>query len=92
MKFIKFYQKCEINNCYCLEDNFSLNKLIHLKEFNNINLDTNQRIKATQNKYFPFLISISDIEDKFEIIFIDYSEFKNWFKGIEVIVKNNKKN
>ena len=91
MKFIKFYQKCEINNCYCLEDNFSLNKLIHLKEFNNINLDTNQRIKATQNKYFPFLISISDIEDKFEIIFIDYSEFKNWFKGIEVIVKNNKK-
>ena len=86
---LKFYKKCE-NDCFGIEENISLNKFIHLKEFNNINLDTAQRIKATQNKYFPFFISIFDKNDKFEIIFIDYNEFINWFNGIEIIVKNNK--
>ena len=87
---LKFYKKCE-NDCLGIEENISLNKFIHLKEFNNINLDTAQRIKATQNKYFPFFISIFDKSDKFEIIFIDYNEFINWFNGIEIIVKNNRK-
>ena len=87
---LKFYKKCE-NDCFGIEENISLNKFIHLKEFNNINLDTAQRIKATQNKYFPFFISIFDKNDKFEIIFIDYNEFINWFNGIEIIVKNNRK-
>ena len=87
---LKFYKKCE-NDCLGIEENISLNKFIHLKEFNNINLDTAQRIKATQNKYFPFFISIFDKNDKFEIIFIDYNEFINWFNGIEIIVKNNRK-
>ncbi len=87
---LKFYKKCE-NDCFGIEENISLNKFIHLKEFNNINLDTAQRIKATQNKYFPFYISIFDKSDKFEIIFIDYNEFINWFNGIEIIVKNNRK-
>ena len=68
-----------------------MNKFIHLKEFNNIDLDTNQRIKATQNKYFPFNISLFNSDERFEIILIDYNEFINWYKGIEVIVNNNKK-
>ena len=87
---LKFYKKCE-NDCFGIEENISLNKFIHLKEFNNINLDSSQRIKATQNKNFSFFISIFDKNDKFEIIFIDYNEFINWFNGIEIIVKNNRK-
>ena len=88
---LKFYKKYENNNYHYIEENVSLNKFIHLKEFNNIDLDTNQRIKATQNKYFPFSISLFDSDERFEIIFIDYNEFINWYKGIEVIVNNNKK-
>ncbi len=88
---LKFYKKSENNNYHYIEENVSLNKFIHLKEFNNIDLDTNQRIKATQNKYFPFSISLFDSDERFEIIFIDYNEFINWYKGIEVIVNNNKK-
>ena len=88
---LKFYKKYEYNNSHYIEENVSLNKFIHLKEFNNIELDTNQRIKATQNKYFPFSISLYNYDDRFEIIFIDYNEFKNWYKGIEIIVNNNKK-
>ena len=88
---LKFYKKYENNNYHYIEENVSLNKFIHLKEFNNIDLDTNQRIKATQNKYFPFSISLFNSDERFEIIFIDYNEFINWYKGIEVIVNNNKK-
>ena len=87
---LKYYKKCE-NDCHGNEENISLNKFIHLKEFNNIELDSNQKIKATQNKYFPFILSLSDRNDKFEIIFIDYNEFNNWYKGIEIIVRNNRK-
>ncbi len=88
---LKFYKKYEYNNSHYIEENVSLNKFIHLKEFNNIELDTNQRMKATQNKYFPFSISLQNYDNRFEIIFIDYNEFKNWYKGIEIIVNNNKK-
>ena len=88
---LKFYKKYENNNYHYIEENVSLNKFIHLKEFNNIDLDTNQRIKATQNKYFPFSISLFNSDERFEIIFIDYNEFINWFNGIEIIVKNNRK-
>ena len=87
----EFYKKSENNNYHYIEENVSLNKFIHLKEFNNIDLDTNQRIKATQNKYFPFNISLFNSDERFEIILIDYNEFINWYKGIEVIVNNNKK-
>ena len=87
---LKYYKKCE-NDCHGNEENISLNKFIHLKEFNTIELDSSQKIKATQNKYFPFSLSLNDREDKFEIIFIDYNEFNNWYKGIDVIVRNNRK-
>jgi hypothetical protein len=86
---LKYYKKCE-NDCHGNEENISLNKFIHLKEFNTIELDSSQKIKATQNKYFPFSLSLNDREDKFEIIFIDYNEFNNWYKGIDVIVRNNR--
>ncbi len=65
---LKFYKNCE-KDCFGIEENISLNKFIHLKDFNNINLDSSQRIKATQNKNFSFFISLLKQTDKFEIIF-----------------------
>ena len=85
--YLKYNKTCEkeFNNSIK-----SLNRFIHLKELNNIKMDDNQKIKAALCKYFSFLIIFSE-EKNLEIIFINYEEFKYWYNGISLIVKDNKK-
>ena len=85
--YLKYNQKCEKEPNRNIR---SLNKFIHLKELNHINMDDNQKIKSALCKYFSFTIILSEEKD-LEVIFINFDEFKFWYNGISLIVKNNKK-
>ena len=85
--YLKYNQKCEKEPNRNIR---SLNKFIHLKELNQINMDDNQKIKSALCKYFSFTIILSEEKD-LEVIFINFDEFKFWYNGISLIVKNNKK-
>ena len=85
--YLKYNQKCEKEPNRNIR---SLNKFIHLKELNDIDMDDNQKIKSALCKYFSFTIVLSE-EKNLEVIFLNFNEFKFWYNGISLIVKNNKK-
>ena len=85
--YLRYNQKCEKEPNRNIR---SLNKFIHLKELNEIDMDDNQKIRSALCKYFSFTILLSE-EKNLEIIFINFDEFKFWYNGISLIVKNNKK-
>ena len=85
--YLKYNKKCEKEPNRNIR---SLNKFIHLKELNDIDMDDNQKIKSALCKYFSFTIVLSE-EKNLEVIFLNFNEFKFWYNGISLIVKNNKK-
>ena len=85
--YLKYNQKCEKEPNRNIR---SLNKFIHLKELNDIDMDDNQKIKSALCKYFSFTIVLSE-KKNLEVIFLNFNEFKFWYNGISLIVKNNKK-
>ena len=84
--FLKYNNKCQKESSKKIR---SLNKFIHLKELNDINMDDNQKIKSAMCKYFAFSILL--IEGRYlEIIFLNYDDFKNWYNGLSLIVNSKK--
>ena len=84
--FMKYNIKCQKESSRKIR---SLNKFIHLKELNNINMNDNHKIKSAMCKYFAFSILLIEGKD-LEIIFLNYDDFKNWFNGLSLIINGNK--
>jgi hypothetical protein len=84
--FLRYNNKCQKESSRKIR---SLNKFIHLKELNNINMNDNHKIKSAMCKYFTFSILLN--EGRYlEIIFLNYDDFKNWFDGLSLIVNGKK--
>ena len=70
----------------------SINKLINMKEINEINMDQNEKIKAALCNFFAFtLIFGKNRIYKVECIFINFQQFNFWNKCLETIAENNNK-
>lgn len=49
-------------------------------------VNENSRIKYLMNKYFMMTIKLKN-EDRIELIFLSYSDFKEWLNGLAIIIK-----
>ena len=97
IKVHKIFLKYNKNNIINLDEKnlkkniFSINKIIHLRELNNIDLENNDKIKAALSHYFTLSINY-DNNEKLECIFINFEEYNNWVSGLKMISEKNKTN
>ena len=97
IKVHKIFLKYNKNNIINFDEKnlkkhiFSINKIIHLRELNNINLENNDKIKAALSHYFTLNINY-DNNEKLECIFINFEEYNNWVIGLKMISEKNKNN
>ena len=67
----------------------NINKLIQIKELNEIKMDSNDKIKSALCKYFPFCIVFNNFKERLEVIFTNYEDFRNWLNGLGMISNDN---
>ena len=97
IKVHKIFLKYNKNNIINFDEKnlkkniFSINKIIHLRELNNIDLENNDKIKAALSHYFTLSINY-DNNEKLECIFINFEEYNNWVSGLKMISEKNKTN
>ena len=95
IKVHKIFLKYNKNNNINFEEKnlkkniVSINKIIHLRELNNISLENNDKIKAALSHYFTLSINY-DNNEKLECIFINFEEYNNWVSGLKMISEKNK--
>ena len=75
---------------YSFKNNsFSINKLIYMREINEIKMNQNEKIKAALCHYFAFNLILEN-NKIIEFIFINFEQFNLWKKCFEIILKINK--
>ena len=64
----------------------NINPDVYFREHKNKTIDDLLRIKYILNKYFLITIKLKT-EEKIEIIFMSYQDFKNWLNGLAILMK-----
>ena len=71
-------------------NNFSINRLLNIKEIKDINIEQSEKIKAVLCNFFPFSFVIEN-NIKIDLVFINYEQFDIWLRILKSIAYNNLK-
>ena len=72
------------------QDKIDMNKFINTREVRDIQMESNDKMKAALCKYFIFSLKFKkENSPKIEFIFINYDQFNLWYDCLQYIIKIN---
>jgi len=83
-------QNILLKNKIKANNNFSINKLLNIKEIKDIKIEQSEKIKAALCNFFPFSFVIEN-NIKLDLVFINYEQFDIWLRNLKSIAYNNLK-